>query len=145
MELAKFNVLVNNKNITSDEAFDLVLSNNENTYNNKIAPNQNGYFEIEIDPTGTEVSLQYNFLFNLTDLDSEIKLTNYEINGNVYPIEDNIISGDLLLPSTGKAFTESDKLNIKINWEWTKEIVNPDVEETTDGIVVISTIKQKIN
>ena len=73
--IAKFNVKVNGQYIGTSTPFYLQLSQNSNTYNNKIAPDvQNGYFEIVIDPTGTEVSLEYEFTFNVANLDQNIRL-----------------------------------------------------------------------
>ena len=49
VDVAKFNVKVNDVLINNEEPFQLRLSPNANTYNNKIAPDvKDGYFEITI-------------------------------------------------------------------------------------------------
>ena len=114
---AKFTAKVNGIQIGSDEPFVLNLSStNDNTYNNKIAPSlKEEYFEIEIDPTGAEVSIEYKLTFDLTN-HPDIKLTKYTTdNGLTFKeITDNMIRDekDLLDQITG--FTENDKINLKI-------------------------------
>ena len=143
--IAKFNVEVNNSILGEETTFDIKLSQNSNTYNNKIAPESNGFFEIEIDPTGTETSLEYKFTFNMENLNSNIHLTKYTINnGSDLSITDNIIQGDIKLPSSGHGFTKDDLVNLKVYWEWNGEdIVNPSI--SNDNIEVSSVIRQKIN
>lgn len=147
IDIAKFNVTVNGQNVTNDDPFYLKLSDTTNTLDDKMAPNNSGYFEITIDPTGTEVSLDYSFLFNFDSIDSEIRnnirLINFEANGVMYSINDNFVKGELLLPSTSQAFTVSDKLTLKVNWEWDEDITNPDIDSS--NVTVIAVVKQKIN
>ncbi len=146
ISVAKFNVKVNGTSVTDGKEFNLILSPNSNTHNDKIAPHTNGYFEIEIDPTGTEVSLEYQFIFNLNNIDADVELKNYTINdGAPNNIVDNTVSGELKLPTVEHGFTESDKIKIKVNWEWTnnEDIVNPTIDNT--NISVKSTVRQKIN
>lgn len=146
-EIAQFNVKVNDIDVVLGENFNLNLSPTSTTTGNKLAPNNKGYFEIEIDPTGTEVSLEYIFTFDLSNLDEDIKLTDITINNekSSLTIENNTIKGDLLLPSTEKGFTEQDKLNIKIGWSWDEkeDTYNPVI--TNDSINVSATIRQKID
>ncbi len=145
LKIARFNVLVNDTNVLADNPFILNLSPNSNTLNNKIVPNTTGYFEIIINPNGTEVSLEYEFNFDLSKLDENFHLTKFVLNDkDEILLTDNVVKGDLLLPSTSQGFTESDALNIKVYWEWNEEedIVNPVI--SSKNIVVTSVIKQKI-
>ena len=48
MDIADFHVLVNGINAIDGETFDLKLSPTTNTQNNKILPDTEGYFEIEL-------------------------------------------------------------------------------------------------
>lgn len=144
--VAKFSIEVNNKDIKTEKTFEIELNSdkNINTYNNKIAPDTEGFFEIEINPTGTEVSLEYEITFNLTGINGSLQLTKYIVNGgNEENITDNVINGMILLPTTEHAFTENDKVNIRIYWEWKEDIVNPTFTNT--NITVNSTIQQIIN
>lgn len=143
--IAKFNVKVNDEYIGTERPFQLQLSNNNNTYMSKIAPDvKNAYFEIIIDPTGTEVSLEYEFNFNLESITQNVSITSYTVNdGQKITVEDNIIKGDILLPSNEKGFEAKDVVNIKVYWEWNEDIINPTINN--DSMSVTSIIKQKIN
>ncbi len=146
VDIAKFNVSVNDVSVTDGDSFELLLSPNANTHNDKIAPNSEGYFEIVINPNMTEVSLEYEFLFDLSKLDSDLKLTECILNDkDKLEFQDNLIKGDLLLPSTELGFTEEDKLNIKIYWKWVEEedIINPTIDNT--NIMVSSIVRQKLD
>ena len=145
ISVAKFNVKVNGQYIGADTPFYLQLSQNTNTYNNKIAPDvQNGHFEIVIDPTSTEVSLEYEFTFNVANIDQNVHLVKYTVNdGEEQNIVDNMIKGEILLPDNTKGFEEKDTIIIKVYWEWNEDIVNPTIGN--NNISVISVVKQKIN
>ena len=143
--VAQFNVKVNDIVVGEGNKFELQLSPSKNTLVNKISPDHEGYFEIVIDPTGTEVSLEYEFKFHLENLYKDIHLTTFTVNdGDPIKITDNDVKGDILLPNSETGFSESEKTTIKVNWEWNGEdIVNPEI--TDKDISVISTIRQKIN
>lgn len=63
IEFAKWQLLVNNTDITnqssSDVTFEPVMLANDNVAKNKVAPSSEGYFDIEIDPTNVDVSFKY--------------------------------------------------------------------------------------
>ena len=148
MNIAKFNVKVNNVDIIENEAFTLDFSLNPNTYKNKLIPNANGYFDFEINPAETEVSLEYEFKFNLTELSEKFKLLYFTINDSEthYSIVDNnIVKGDLLLPNN-KAFTDEQKINLKVYWSWDEnDIYNPNINELDNkNMQVFAIIRQKI-
>ena len=89
--------------------------------------------------------MEYEFNFDLSKLDENFHLTKFVLNDkDEILLTDNVVKGDLLLPSTSQGFTESDALNIKVYWEWNEEedIVNPVI--SSKNIVVTSVIKQKI-
>lgn len=145
ISIAKFNVKVNGEYVGNSDPFQIQLSPNANTQNNKIAPDvQGGYFEIIIDPTETEVSLEYEFVFNLDSITQNVRITKYTVNGGPdLAITDNVIKGDILLPSQEKGFEAKDAVNIKAYWEWNEDIVNPTI--TSNNMSVTSIIKQKLN
>lgn len=146
ISVAKFSVTVNGQHIGSSDPFQIQLSPNSNTYNNKIAPDvQGGYFEIVIDPTGTEVSLEYELTFNLSNISQKMNIIKYTINnGQEISVTNNIIKGDILLPSSESGFEAKDSINIKAYWEWNEDIINPTITNS-NNINVTSIIRQKIN
>lgn len=142
--IAKFNVKVNDTSIKKNEKFDLKLSSKvQKTTDNKLAPGNNGYFEITIDPTGTEVSLEYQF--NLTFSNTGIGVKGYSINdGNMVNNSNSTITGTINLPTTSKAFEAKDKVSIKIYCDWknSADINASTVEQASVNVSAI--IAQKV-
>lgn len=148
--VAKFSVKVNDVNLNEEQYFNLKLSSTTNTYNGKIAPDTTGNFEIEIDPTDTEVSLEYTLKINIDNFNNKLVLQNYSLdNGTTFVAipEDSIIKGEINLPDNAKAgFKSEDKVIIKVYWKWEEDITNPTLEDLKNKTISItSTIKQKIN
>lgn len=148
IKTAKFNIMVNNKKLGKEENFNLVLSSAENTFNNKIAPGSEGYFEIIINPSETHVNLDYEITFDLSKINTEnrtINLTKYSLDkGNTF-IEmpaNNKINGEIQLKNKETGFTENDIVTLRVYWQWIQDIINPTFENTT--IQVTSIIKQKV-
>ena len=143
--IAKFDVTVNNMSVTENEPFELNFSDTSKFVSKKIAPSSLGYFEIIINPTGTEVSLEYEFNFKLDELNKKFKLAYFTIDDSKEQnkiLDNTIVKGDLLLPNT-QAFTK--ETNIKVYWTWDEEIHNPDINSLDNkNIGVSATIKQKI-
>lgn len=152
IEIAKFTIKVNETTVEQSNTFGLKLSPTTNTADNKISPDSTGYFDIEIDPAGTEVSLEYQIFFDLTSIQTasrKITLTEYSLDSGATNIEmptDNIITGEILLASNSSTgFTSFDKITIRVFWEWTEDITNPTITDLkTQTIDVTATIKQKI-
>ena len=155
IEVANFNIVVNNKKIGQEEKFNLLLSSAENVYNNKLVPDSEGYFEIAINPNGTHVSLEYEIIFDLKEINSEIineknekrniRLTGYSVDGGNTILNmpaDNTITGEINLEKNSKGFSAKDTVILRVFWEWKQNITNPTFENST--IQVTSTIKQKV-
>lgn len=155
IEVAKFNIVVNDKKLGQEEKFNLLLSSAENVYNNKLVPDTEGYFEIAINPDETHVSLEYEIAFDLTEINSEIinennetrniTLTGYSIDDGNTIIDmptNNIITGEINLEENSTGFLAEDTVTLKVFWEWKQDIINPTFENST--IQVTSTIKQKV-
>lgn len=148
--IAKFKVNVNDISVIENKSFELKFSETSNFASKKVAPNNSGYFEIIIDPTGTEVSLEYEFKFKLDNLDEDFKLQYYTINDTAthYDITDgNTVKNDLLLPNNEKGFTESEKTDIKVYWSWDKksDTYNPDITGLDNkDMGVFAIVRQKI-
>ena len=71
MNVAKFNLLVNNSNIVDTKSFNInniTVIDNENVLNGKIAPGVSGYFELVLDPKGSDVSIYYEVSLDLENI-----------------------------------------------------------------------------
>ncbi len=144
--VAKFNVKINGVKVDETTSFKIGLSETQNTYENKLVPDSNGYFIINIDPTDTEVSLQYELHFNLNEENANIKLTKYSVdNGATFKtdIENNTIKGDLILKENSKGFTAEDTIQMVVYWDWNdlEDRYNPVINDTS--VIVTARCKPK--
>ncbi len=154
ISIAAWKIKINNENIETSNTF--LLNNNQQTAgaqttNNKIAPDSNGYFEIILDLSDTEVSIDYKLEIDTSILERNginLQITGYSINGGtINQIENNTISGEKILREVnGKIikFTEEDNCNIKIYWTWTADIENPEFTAESLKINVNAIVKQKL-
>ena len=77
--LGQWTILVNDVDVTSEAVdFDIDTINYDtdvNVVSGRLAPGLGGYFDIAIDPSGTEVSVRYDITFDCSNLeDSETSL-----------------------------------------------------------------------
>ncbi len=154
ISIAAWKIKINNENIETSNTF--VLNNNQQTAgaqttNNKIAPDSNGYFEIILDLSDTEVSIDYKLEIDTSILEKNginLQITGYSINGGtINQIENNTISGEKILREVNgeiTKFTEEDNCNIKIYWTWTADIENPEFTAESLKINVNAIVKQKL-
>ena len=74
ISVAKWQVKINNDNISGSSSTFTINNINwiesENVKSGKVAPEMDGYFDIEIDPNNTETSVRYDITFDFTNLDS---------------------------------------------------------------------------
>ena len=88
--IARWNILVNNQDISQNSNFSEVLeptfTGNENIKDGVIAPTATGYFDITLDGSTTDVSFSYDISFSEADDNTvtDLKITKYEINGHSY-------------------------------------------------------------
>ena len=153
-DIAVWNVSINNTTITSQQVLtgDITLVTNSNlnqtTTDNKLAPGKSGYFDVIINPEGTEVAIEYVVQFDLSNLPEDLKLKNYSIieDGTTGTITENSITGDILLNANKDALSSNDKKTIRVNWEWEDKEINtiPNKNDTytIEGTIVV---KQKIS
>jgi len=81
-DIGKWDILVNNNSINNTTTFsvsNIQVTGDANVRENYFAPGTNGYFEIEIDPGDTEVSIYYEIVCR-TDMitNPQISLTRIE-------------------------------------------------------------------
>lgn len=102
--VAAWRIKVNEENIDTSKTFQLTNNQettNTKTANRKIAPDSSGYFEVILDLTDTEVSIDYKLEIDTSILEKNninVELTGYTINdGEQKPIENNTITGEKLL------------------------------------------------
>ncbi|MBD8923953.1 hypothetical protein EGR52_11250 [bacterium] len=129
MNVAKFNLLVNNSNIVDTKSFNInniTVIDNENVLNGKIAPGVSGYFELVLDPKGSDVSIYYEVSLDLENiLNKGIVLEKVvSDNNNLIRVDKYSYAGVFTLDEIKNNVTKS----IKLYFSW----VNND--ETLDDI-----------
>ncbi len=118
--IAKWQIIINNEPIVQNTALnnkiDLIYDNKENGL---ILPGETGYFDIVLDPSGTEVSLKYNINIDLSNLPSNMRLTGYTLNsGELEEFkEENKLSGEIRLKNYQR-LDDTDKQTYRVYWKW---------------------------
>ena len=127
LEIANWCIKINDTQITQETSTimnDIELITTENiSEDGFIKPGQSGYFDIILDPQYTEVSLKYKILIDVSELPSQIKLTDYSINDfsikQQFP-GNNILEGNILLNGSSN-LDDTDKKIYRIYWQWPEE------------------------
>lgn len=125
--IAKWSIQVNDNDITGEgttlsNVITLVPDESTNVVNGKLAPGYGGYFDVIIDPTGTEVSFNYQINLNTSNLPTDIVLVGYNIGtegtkDTATAITDNTITGNMQLQNN-TPFTNADVRTIRVYWMW---------------------------
>lgn len=149
VEIADWQISINNKDILNGETLVnslQLIPDTQITTDNKIAPGQKGYFDIIINPEGTDVAIQYMLNFNTTNIPSGILLTKYEIleTGISARIENNTIEGEINLQEENQ-LTQEEKKTIRVFWEWNEVSTYIPTGEENYRIQATVTVKQKIS
>lgn len=138
-DIAKWNIKVNNNMITgsnvSSNVFEIGSINWESgghVTSGKAAPGSRGYFEIEIDPTNTDVSFVYEITIDTEELENEeFKISNVrELNENYF-----IRTGEYTYVGIARLEENKngEKYNIKIEIVWNNN------EENNESDYVLGT------
>lgn len=132
VQVAKWAVKIGEKDATQENTtFDLSFNKveNENVVNGYIAPGSQLYADFKIDPTGSQVAIDYSFsLGNITASEGTVPTTVKVL--KVVPVKDNVeqaelspdtggkYTGKISLPSKDKALTADEAVTIRVYLEW---------------------------
>ncbi len=117
ISIARWRILVNDfdirSNSTTENLITPVFSGNANIASGVIAPTAEGYFDIVIDATGTDLSFAYTISVSNSDDSpvSDIKVTNCTLNGTNIPFVDDVVTGNISL-------TDQRVNTIRVYIEW---------------------------
>ena len=126
MNIARWRILVNNKDIrensTTNAVITPIFNGNDNINSGIIAPNSEGYFDLIIDATEADVSFKYKIEISVNQ-NSPVKdliTTKYIIdNGNKIPLErDNATIENTVLH---KDNTKPINIRVYIKWDDSNE------------------------
>lgn len=145
--IARWNVLVNNQDISQNSNFSEVLeptfTGNENIKDGVIAPTATGYFDITLDGSTTDVSFSYDISFSEADDNTvtDLKITKYEIDGHSYTYN-GPISGNILLNDQNRALT----VRVYVEWvDQTDDETMTNVDDTTAANSGVAKFKVNVN
>ena len=139
-KLATWNILINDTNIGKSETFtiDNFISEEDRTVaSGKIAPGTSGYFNININPSTTQVSIRYDLTFDFSKLDNLFTITKVEEkNGyNLIKTGPNPYSNVITL----NEIKENKTNNIRVHIKWNNNEENND-KDTEIGLTENNTL-----
>ena len=133
LTVARWNILINNQDILRNSDFSdtivPVFAGTSNIKSDVIAPTAEGYFDVIIDGTNTDVS--YNFTVSasqsVSNTVTDLEIYKYSLNGTEYTFNGNDITGTVLLNDTNKVKS----LRFYIRWNDDQATETMDNEEDT--------------
>lgn len=139
-KLATWNILINDTNIGKSETFTIdnfISEEDSNAASGKIAPGTSGYFNININPSTTQVSIRYDLTFDFSKLDNLFTITKVEEkNGyNLIKTGPNTYSNVITL----NEIKENKTNNIRVHIKWNNNEENND-KDTEIGLTENNTL-----
>ncbi len=133
LTVARWNILINDQDILRNSDFSdtivPVFAGTSNIKSDVIAPTAEGYFDVIIDGTNTDVS--YNFTVSasqsVSNTVTDLEIYKYSLNGTEYTFNGNDITGTVLLNDTNKVKS----LRFYIRWNDDQATETMDNEEDT--------------
>jgi hypothetical protein len=121
----------------------VTYSNSANVENGYIAPGRSGYFDIVLDPSGTNVAVRYDIEIDTTsgNYPSNITFTVDNLNSSqVVKTGNNTFSGVVSLAD----ISQNKTITLRLNLNWVDNTEN-DVSDTEKGVVQNNRILIPIN
>lgn len=155
--IAKWSVKIGSNDLdsyTTDAPLNAALNLSNNAYVSEgvIAPGRSGTFEVEIDPSGSQVAIDYvikvDGITGLATENSNIKLTGakYWIGDTAGEGQDATVTGDDgITISQDLADVEANKkITVKATIEWENDETNNTADTTTGKAAETATVKTSI-
>ena len=119
--VAGWKILINNQDITTGAELSSLINpvseSNNNVAPGVIAPGSEGYFDLEINATNTEVSFNYNISINPSQQSdvSDLVVSAYKIgNGQIIPVQNGVNN----LTNTINYNDLNKVVNLRIYFQW---------------------------
>ena len=146
ISIARWRILVNDFDIRSSSSttnlITPVFSGNANIASGVIAPTAEGYFDIVIDATDTDLAFTYTITVSNSDDSpvSDIRVTNCTLNGTDITFDDDVVSGTISLSDQ-----RVNTVRVYIEWyDGTGENMN-NAEDTSTTMLTDSVAKVNVN
>lgn len=121
MNVARWDIKVNNEHIKNSQDLEAEITpeylENEYVAANTIAPGSVGYFDIEIDPSDTDVSFDYQIMIAKATQNpiTDLKLLKYYINDENNMVEN--VSSNTITSSILQTNKQIHRIRIYVIWE----------------------------
>ena len=119
--VAKWKILVNNQDITEAATMSSLINpvyvQNNNVAEGVIAPGSEGYFDLVIDASKTEVSFQYNISVTTSENSSvkDLIITGYTLNdGTLIPVDSELNN----ISNTVYYYSENKVNSLRVYFKW---------------------------
>jgi len=138
-----FNILVNNVNINGSNATfnvnNVNISGNSHVIQNRMAPGTSAYFDINIVPTGTEVSIRYDLTFDFSLLSTSLAVEEIvELNNRtLVRTGENTYSGIITLAEIAENVTSNIRVNILWDNDENNNAIDTEIGRDVNGSISI--------
>lgn len=131
LTIARWSILINDQDVVNESNFSDTISpvfaGSTNIASDVIAPTAQGYFDLVLNGTNTDVSFRYTVSIDTTDCAvDDLIITGYTVDGTTYTFDGSDVTGTVLLndPSRVK--------NIRFNVEWNDNALTQTMDNAAD-------------
>lgn len=147
--VAKWKILVNNKDITEAATMSSLINpvyvQNDNVAQGVIAPGSEGYFDLVIDASKTEVSFQYNISVSTSENSSvkDLIITGYTLNDSALIPVDSALNN---ISNTVYYYSDKKVNTLRVYFKWLDgEGESMDNSADTEASLSNNSAKLKVN
>lgn len=131
LTIARWSILINNQDVVNESNFtdtiSPVFNGTTNIKSDVIAPTAEGYFELVIDGTNTDVSFQYTVSIDNTDcVVDDLIITSYTVDGVTTNYSGSAVSGNILLNDVSRTKT------VRFNVQWNDNALTETMDNEAD-------------
>lgn len=129
--IASWNILINNSNLNQNKTFTInnfQIDENATVKNGRIAPGTTGYFDIEIDPTDTDVSIRYDITFDCSKLPSNLTVESIEETNGYTIVRTDAYTYSNIITLTNIKNGVKNNIRVHIKWQNVEEQNQNDTE-----------------
>lgn len=131
LTIARWSILINNQDVVNESNFtdtiSPVFNGTTNIRSDVIAPTAEGYFELVIDGTNTDVSFQYTVSIDNTDcVVDDLIITSYTVDGVTTNYSGSAVSGNILLNDASRSKT------VRFNVQWNDNALTETMNNEAD-------------
>lgn len=129
--IASWNILINNSNLNQNKTFTInnfQIDENATVKNGRIAPGTTGYFDIQIDPSDTDVSIRYDITFDCSKLPSNLTVESIEETNGYTIVRTDAYTYSNIITLTNIKNGVKNNIRVHIKWQNVEEQNQNDTE-----------------